>query len=32
MDAVRQWRYSPAVLDGKAVEVQKRITIVFKLP
>jgi periplasmic protein TonB len=31
-DAVRQWRYNPAVLDGKAVEVQKRITIVFKLP
>jgi TonB family protein len=30
--AVRQWRYSPSTLDGKPIEVQKRITIVFKLP
>ncbi|HEY1678637.1 MAG TPA: TonB family protein [Candidatus Sulfotelmatobacter sp.] len=30
--AVRQWKYRPAVLDGKAVETQKEITIVFKLP
>lgn len=30
--AVRQWRFSPALLDGKPVEVQKRITVVFKLP
>jgi TonB family protein len=30
--AVRQWRYSPELLNGKPVEVQERITIVFKLP
>ncbi len=30
--AVRQWRYSPSMLSGKPIEVQKRITIVFKLP
>jgi TonB family protein len=30
--AVRQWRFSPAMLNGKSVEVQQRITIVFKLP
>jgi len=30
--AVRQWRFSPALLNGKPVEVQKRVTIVFKLP
>ncbi|MGH9494925.1 MAG: TonB family protein [Candidatus Sulfotelmatobacter sp.] len=30
--AVRQWRYKPATLNGKAIEAQKRITIVFKLP
>ena len=30
--AVRQWRFSPAVLNGKAIEVQRRITVVFKLP
>lgn len=30
--AVRLWRYSPSTLDGKPIEVQKRITIVFKLP
>jgi len=30
--AVRQWRFSPALLNGKPVEVQQRITIVFKIP
>lgn len=30
--AVRQWRYSPSLLSGKPIEVQKQITIVFKLP
>jgi TonB family protein len=30
--AVRQWRYSPELLNGKPVEVQEQITIVFKLP
>jgi protein TonB len=31
-DAIRQWRYSPALLNGTPIEVQKRITVVFKLP
>ncbi len=30
--AVRQWRFSPAMLNGKPVEVEQRITVVFKLP
>jgi TonB family protein len=30
--AVKLWRYNPSTLDGKPIEVQKRITIVFKLP
>jgi TonB family protein len=30
--AVRRWRFSPALLNGKPVEVQQRITVVFKLP
>jgi TonB family protein len=30
--AVRQWRFSPALLNGKPLEIQKRVTIVFKLP
>lgn len=28
--AVRQWKYEPAVKDGQAVKVWKRITITFK--
>lgn len=31
-DAVRQWRYSPPLLNGKPIELQKQITVVFKLP
>jgi TonB family protein len=30
--AVRQWRYSPCLLNGKPVPVQKAITVVFKAP
>ncbi len=30
--AVLRWRYSPALLDGKPVETQKQITVVFRLP
>jgi protein TonB len=32
MDAVRQWRYSPFLLDGKPVKMQKQITISFRAP
>jgi TonB family protein len=28
--AIRQWRYSPCLLNGKPVAVQKEITIIFK--
>ena len=31
MEAVRQWRYRPTILDGEAVEVETRITVNFIL-
>lgn len=31
LDAVRQWRYSPTLLSGQAVEVQTHITVIFKV-
>jgi protein TonB len=31
-EAVRQWRYSPSLLNGKPIQVQKQITVIFKLP
>jgi TonB family protein len=31
-DAIRKWRYTPTLLDGKPTAVQKEITINFKLP
>jgi len=30
MDAVRQWRYQPALLNGKPVEVETRIYVDFR--
>lgn len=32
LDAVKQWRYKPFVLDGKAVKSPMRIMVDFKLP
>jgi TonB family protein len=32
VDAVRQWQYRPYSAKGRAVEMQERITIRFKLP
>jgi protein TonB len=32
MDAVRQWRYTPYLLNGKPVSKETRITISFKAP
>ena len=32
VDAVRQWRYRPYILNGEAVEVETQITVNFKLP
>ena len=32
IEAVRQWRYRPSLLNGKPIAVQKQITIVFKNP
>lgn len=31
LDAVRQWRYRPTMLDGEPVEVETTITVVFQL-
>jgi periplasmic protein TonB len=31
LDAVRQWRYKPTVLNGRAVEVDTHITVIYKL-
>jgi TonB family protein len=31
-DAIRKWRYSPFLLNGKPLEVQKQVSVVFKLP
>src|SRR5579872_16853 len=32
VQAVRQWKYQPNVLDGRSVESQTRVTINFSLP
>jgi len=32
IEAVRQWRYRPYLVDGRPVEMQTRITIKFTLP
>jgi len=32
MVAVREWRYRPTLLNGKAVETQEDVTFVFRLP
>jgi protein TonB len=31
MNAVRQWRYKPTLLDGQAVEADEEIVFVFRL-
>lgn len=31
LDAVRQWQYSPTLLDGLAIETERQITVTFKL-
>jgi protein TonB len=31
IDAVKQWRYKPYLIDGEPVEVDSRITINFTL-
>jgi protein TonB len=31
IEAVRQWRYTPLLLDGKPTAVEREITVVFKL-
>jgi TonB family protein len=32
MIAVREWRYRPTLLNGRAVEMQEDVTFVFRLP
>jgi protein TonB len=31
LEAVRQWRYRPYVLNGEVIEVETQITVNFKL-
>jgi protein TonB len=31
LDAVRQWRYRPTILNGQAVEVETTITVIYRL-
>jgi periplasmic protein TonB len=32
VQAVRQWRYQPSVVNGRASEMETRVTIRFTLP
>jgi protein TonB len=31
LDAVRQWRYRPTLLNGESIEVETSITVIFRL-
>jgi protein TonB len=31
LDAVKQWEYSPTLLNGKPVPVKMTVTVIFKL-
>jgi outer membrane biosynthesis protein TonB len=31
-DAVKQWKFKPHVVNGRAAEMQTRVTFNFKLP
>jgi len=32
VDAVKQWKYKPYLLNGEPVEIKTQITVNFKLP
>ena len=32
LDAVRQWRYRPTILNGQPVEIDTHITVVYTMP
>lgn len=32
LQAVRQWQYSPTLLDGHPIETTKQVTVIFELP
>jgi protein TonB len=32
LDAVKQWKYKPYLLNGNPIEIQTEVTINFKLP
>ena len=32
IEAVKQWKYKPYLLNGEPVEIQTQVTIKFKLP
>jgi protein TonB len=32
VEAVKQWKYKPYLLDGEPIEIQTQVTVNFKLP
>jgi protein TonB len=32
MEAVKQWKYKPYLLNGEPVEIQTQVTVKFKMP
>jgi protein TonB len=32
VDAVKQWKYKPYLLNGEPVEIQTQVTVKFELP
>jgi protein TonB len=32
VEAVKQWKYKPYLLNGEPVEIQTQVTVKFKLP
>jgi len=31
LDAVKQWKYRPYILQGRPVEVETQVTVIFQL-
>jgi protein TonB len=32
VEAVKQWKYKPYLLNGEPVDIQTQVTVIFKLP